>query len=487
MINKDLLFTINKMENNADNERPGHPLADSANKTGHEESISLDLIPDPFVILSEEGIISDLNASCARLLGIRKDNLIGRYYKDFGPMKILSEKVTESIKNATEDFDLSVYDNKHYEIFILPFKTRTGLSRLRIILKDITNFVSLERELLKRNKELMVINTLSSAFISSDNMDSVVENLLKKVLLITDYKIGWILLKEEHAFRLKSSLGISAELRGDIEGGAFEAFSNDLIKAHEPIHLIESPALDRINALPREGITTLTVVPLIYSQDTIGLLFLGSKAGKGNSLDFDSAALLSLVGNHVSLIVDKIKLFLETKRLSITDGLTGLYNSRYFYKQLDLEILRSNRYGHSFSLILFDIDNFKQLNDTHGHQAGDDVLNELARILKNVSRETDIVVRYGGEEFIIILPNTSEEDTINLANRIRMAVEQNLFIANHGGGVNITLSGGIASYPQNASDAKRLLNAADTSLYAAKASGKNKIVCFAGKSHGNSI
>jgi diguanylate cyclase (GGDEF)-like protein len=128
--------------------------------------------------------------------------------------------------------------------------------------------------------------------------------------------------------------------------------------------------------------------------------------------------------------------------------------------------------------MLFDIDNFKQLNDNYGHQAGDEVLHELAAILKSVSRETDTVVRYGGEEFIIILPNTPEEETVHLANRIRNAVQENVFPLNGGSEkVKITISGGIASYPKNARDAKNLLNAADTALYAAKAAGKNVVLC----------
>jgi diguanylate cyclase (GGDEF)-like protein len=447
------------------------------------EYLSLDLIPDPCVVIRNDGTIFDINTSCAGLIGADRKELAGKNYHDYEPLAMFDEKISGAVRNNTEDFDLIHFGAKHFQIFILPFIALDGTKLVRVLLKDVSNFVTLEKELLKRNRELIIINTLSGAFISSENMDLVIEDLLRKVLLVTDYSSGWLLFREERSFKLKSSKGISPECRKGIEEGLLEPLCNDVIKINEPFHHMESAAVSRIELLHNEGISFLTAVPLIYGKDPIGLLFLASRRSRRQNIDFDFASLLSLVGSHVSVIIDKIRLFEETKRLSITDGLTSLYNSRYFYRQLELEIARTNRYGGTFSLILFDIDNFKQLNDTYGHQAGDDVLHELAGILKSASRETDIVVRYGGEEFIIILPNTPVEDTIHLADRIRALVENNIFLPLHGHGLHITLSGGIAAYPVAASDAKSLLNAADTALYSAKSAGKNRIVCFRGKSH----
>jgi diguanylate cyclase (GGDEF)-like protein len=451
--------------------------------TSSGDYLSLDLIPDPCVVIRNDGTIFDINMSCAGLIGADPRELAGKNYRNYEPLAMFDEKIADTVRNNVEDFDLIHFGAKHFEIFILPFIAGDGSKLVRVLLKDVSNFVTLEKELLKRNRELIIINTLSGAFISSENMDLVIEDLLRKVLLVTDFGSGWLLFREERSFKLKSSRGISPECRKGIEEGLLEPLCNDVIRINEPLHIMESAAVSRIELLQREGINFLTAVPLIYGKDPIGLLFLASRSRRGQSINFDLASLLSLVGNHVSVIIDKIRLFQETKRLSITDGLTGLFNSRYFYRQLELEIARTNRYGGTFSLILFDIDNFKQLNDTYGHQAGDDVLHELAGILKSASRETDIVVRYGGEEFIIILPNTPVEDTIHLADRIRALVENNIFLPHHEHGLHITLSGGIAAYPMTASDAKSLLNAADTALYSAKSSGKNRIVCFRGKSH----
>lgn len=373
-----------------------------------------------------------------------------------------------------------LFKNRHFEVLIAPVELLNDVRLIRIIFKDITNFVRLESELLKRNHELIVISTLSSAFISSENMDLVIEDLMEKVLLVTDFKIGWLFFHENQTYALKTGRGISPEFQKKIEEGILAPLCRDVVQKGEPFYVIEQPDIARYSILMKEGIEYLITISLFSNKAPVGILFLASRESKRESFDFDMAALLSLVGNNVSLILDKIRLFQETKRLAITDGLTGLYNRRYFYKFLDLEIARTKRYGSTFSVMLFDIDNFKQINDTYGHQAGDEVLLELANILRMISRGTDVVARYGGEEFIIILPNTTEQETITLANRIKTAVEKNIFVISSTESVKITLSGGIASYPQNARDAKSLLIAADTALYSAKAAGKNKILPFKG-------
>ena len=460
----------------------------STDKNAHEdqtELISLDLIPDPFIILRSDSSILDANLSFFTLIGSGKEAVINKNFNEITLLRELSRKVNQSFISGSEDVERIAFHNRHFEVLILPFRHFDESYLIRIVLKDITNFIRLEKELLKRNKELININTLSSAFISSENMDLVMEDLIEKVLLITDVHAGFLMMTEDRQLKLRTNKGISPDLQKFINAGGIETLCNDALKIQEPMYIVERSDISKIPVLREEGFVFIAAIPLLSSQKIVGLLFLASRVSK--EMDFDFAALLSLVGNHVSHIIDKIKLFQETERLSVTDGLTGLFNSRHFYKNLDLEISRTKRYGSSFSLMLFDIDNFKKLNDTYGHQAGDEVLQELARILTSVSRETDIVVRYGGEEFVIILPNTLEEEAIALATRILQSVQEAKIKINATEKVSITVSGGVASFPQNASTAKSLLNAADSAMYAAKTAGKNTIVCYQGKMREKSI
>jgi diguanylate cyclase (GGDEF)-like protein len=161
-------------------------------------------------------------------------------------------------------------------------------------------------------------------------------------------------------------------------------------------------------------------------------------------------------------------------QLSITDGLTKLHNHRYFQDHLTREIKRASRTKQPLSLILLDIDDFKLLNDTHGHAAGDEVLTSLAAIMNDSARESDLIARYGGEEFVILMPNTDLAGGVHLAEKIRMAVESTRLIIGDGmKPVEITISLGVALYDGNR---REFFSEADRALYQAKAAGKNCVI-----------
>ncbi len=162
--------------------------------------------------------------------------------------------------------------------------------------------------------------------------------------------------------------------------------------------------------------------------------------------------------------------------LSIKDDLTDVYNRRYFYEKLEEEIKRSERYKTVLSLIMVDIDYFKHYNDTHGHQAGDSVLRDVALLLRNNVREQDLVARYGGEEFAIILPETGKQVAGKLAERIRGCLSAQAFYFKETlQSGKLTISLGVATFPEDAKSLNDLVETADRALYKAKEKGRNRV------------
>jgi two-component system cell cycle response regulator len=174
------------------------------------------------------------------------------------------------------------------------------------------------------------------------------------------------------------------------------------------------------------------------------------------------------------LTKDRNRILSKLENLAITDGLTKLYNLRHFYNQLEIEIDRSNRYGHPLALLLLDIDNFKTYNDTYGHLEGDKVLVRLGQIIKSCLRTMDCAYRYGGEEFTIILPETTGKEAKNVAHRIKTSVEIESFSPESGDIANVTISIGVTEYFRK-EPLTTFIQRADRAMYNSKAKGRNAI------------
>ncbi len=174
------------------------------------------------------------------------------------------------------------------------------------------------------------------------------------------------------------------------------------------------------------------------------------------------------------LKIERDQMLDKLQKLAITDGLTQLYNSRHFYNRLEMEISRSIRYGNNLSLLLLDIDLFKDYNDAYGHLEGDKVLVRIGKIIQNCLRQLDSAYRYGGEEFTILLPETKAEDAYAVANRIRKLIENQKFFPDGKKEVSLTISIGITEYCPN-EDAASFVQRADKAMYISKKKGRNSI------------
>ncbi len=195
-----------------------------------------------------------------------------------------------------------------------------------------------------------------------------------------------------------------------------------------------------------------------------------------DALTAEDRLVLNAVASELVVAVENSQLYKLTRRLAITDELTSLHNYRYLQQRLDEEIERARRYGKNLSLVMLDVDDFKGVNDAHGHIVGDAVLAELGAVVKRCVREVDVVARYGGEEFSVILPETDASGAYVVAEKIREAVSAHDFCDSGGvATVNLTISLGVSCYPEHAHDKETLLRQADDALYRAKNTGKDRV------------
>jgi diguanylate cyclase (GGDEF)-like protein len=210
-------------------------------------------------------------------------------------------------------------------------------------------------------------------------------------------------------------------------------------------------------------------LPLQAGNTSFGSLFL-----YGPSFTIHDLEAASLLVGHAVAALENARLHRILERQALIDSLTGLANRRAAEQALGVEVARAERFGDPLALVMADLDNFKAVNDRHGHPAGDAVLREFAAVLEATVREIDVAARWGGEEFCLILPGTDAPGAAAVAERIREALAERVILTPEGAAVQVTSSFGVAAHPAQAT-ADELVAAADAALYEAKAAGKDRV------------
>ena len=221
--------------------------------------------------------------------------------------------------------------------------------------------------------------------------------------------------------------------------------------------------------------TSLMIAPLRGGVRVQGCIVLGrTEMPPFNELDLE---LLQTLAFQLTSVLERAMLLSDLERLAVTDGLTGLYNYRHFQERYREEVNLCRRYHHPLAMMLIDLDGFKQVNDTYGHLEGDYLLVQLADVLRNTLRNTELIARYGGDEFVVLMPSTNLQGGIAAANRVLQAVRETQFLDTMGEPRSrITLSIGVAAYPDSTQNPVELLEKADEALETAKRSGRNRVV-----------
>ncbi|MFN3742070.1 MAG: histidine kinase N-terminal 7TM domain-containing protein [Anaerolineales bacterium] len=329
----------------------------------------------------------------------------------------------------------------------------------------------------RRAQEADTLRQVSAAVTSTLQYYEVIERILTELHKVIPYDSASVQLLKDGALEIVGGRGW--ENKEEVLGMRFLLDGNNpntaVMQTLEPILLNDTSAYPEFKKPPHHRIRSWLGVPLIAHGRAIGLLAIDSH--QENFFTPEQVELTMAFANQVAIALENARLYEESQAQALTDALTGIYNRRGLMELGKIELTRALRYQKPFSAIMLDIDHFKRVNDTYGHSVGDQVLQALARRCEQATRDLDLVGRYGGEEFLIFLPDADWRAGLKIANRLRILVA-GAAIPTRAGPLRITISLGISQHRIGDSGLEELVERADQALYKAKERGRNQAVAF---------
>jgi diguanylate cyclase (GGDEF)-like protein len=309
--------------------------------------------------------------------------------------------------------------------------------------------------------------------------DETVLSVMGLVARVSDFAVGCVAFVDAEEF---DGIVVLHHPLGSAALDSFRARLAEAVALHDEVRvprqvrtrLLSLEAGEGQEGSSEDDLHDFTAFPVVTNGQLVGLLALAGRAVA--RMTPETEALMAQVTNLVHIVVENSRLVERLRNLSIRDGLTELFNHRHIMETLASEFQRAGRYEGVVSVLMVDIDRFKRVNDSYGHQAGDVVLRDVARLLVGALRSVDAVGRYGGEEFMVVLPETACEEAMLTAERVRRLVEARPF-QSHGHALDITVSVGVACYPgADIVTVSDLIRQSDRALYRAKNNGRNRVV-----------
>jgi len=335
-------------------------------------------------------------------------------------------------------------------------------------------------DLPESSSEVSVFHELGKALTSSLQLDQVLRTIMEKINEVLRPDTWSLLLmdveKNELYFEIATGKGAGALKGLRIKVG--QGLAGWVAQAGEAVVVPDTSKDSRffanVDAKTKMETRSIVAVPVRFRGQCLGVIELINCVGPEGFSPRD-LALLEALADYAAIAIENARHVKKIHELTITDDCTSLYNARHLHFMLDTEIYRSHRYAFEFSLIFIDLDHFKSVNDTYGHLAGSKLLSEIGEAVKEKCRMIDMAFRYGGDEFVILLPQTSKENALGVAQRIHRLIRETVWLQESGINARISSSIGVASYPTDSRTKAELLHLADEAMYLVKNTTRDSV------------
>ncbi len=328
-------------------------------------------------------------------------------------------------------------------------------------------------------QELSIFHGVAKALTSSLDLDSILQTIMDKM---AEYfrPDTWSLLMVDEAMEelyFAIAVGAASEALKDVRLKVGEGIAGWVAKHGERLivpDVMNDPRFSkRIDEMTQLETQSIICIPLRAKHRVLGVIQLVNVDMDG--FGDEELFFLQALSDYAAIAIENARAVEKIQELTITDDVTGLYNARHLYKTLETEVYRSSRFNYEFTVLFIDLDHFKQVNDTHGHLVGSKLLAEIGYLIKAQLRLIDFAFRYGGDEFVILLPQTGKDAALVVAKRLRDSLRTSMFCKEEGLNLNVRASIGVATYPHDAKSPHDVIRQADEMMYMVKNSTRDNI------------
>ena len=438
----------------------------------------IESMKDGVIVIDTKHVVTDINPAAFRLITFSRSP-IGQNLET-----LISESIFLPTLDVTDTYphqEISLQGpdgvTRNVDLRASPLLDRSRILRGWLLLfRDISEEKKLQNELKKQSLRHAALAEIELAINQPYEVVGVLKKIVDQTVALFPANGGATIFiwndethTFEHAESSLSSEALSGLLKRAKQGRGSAPWIVDCRQPKVVADIKEEPFGDQ-EALEKIGIRAYVGLPLISNNKIVGVLYANDKQPR--TYADDDLQFLQTLAYRAANAISRVQIFSQIQQQAITDHVTGIHNRRQFFNLGELEFRRARRFNRPLSAIMLDIDHFKNVNDQYGHATGDQVLKSLAQFMKVHLREFDILGRYGGEEFVIILPGADLQSARNVAYRLRLGVQDRPMV---NGSVFITISLGVVQLTEDIPDFQSLINKADMAMYDAKRAGRNRV------------